>query len=83
MSSLKSGLSCLALLHLSESVPDALHVRFWHKADIPCAPHMSAFGGKADIRVDAPLPKPIRMRLLAFPIIAVVAVLTAKVRRQE
>ena len=25
------------------------NVRFWHKADIPSALHMSAFGGKADI----------------------------------
>ena len=24
-------------------------VRYWHKADIPFAPHMSAFGGKADM----------------------------------
>jgi hypothetical protein len=26
-------------------------VRFWHKADIACALHMSAFEGKADIKV--------------------------------
>ena len=25
------------------------YVRFWPKADIPFAPHMSAFGGKADM----------------------------------
>ena len=24
-------------------------VRYWHKADIACALHMSAFGGKADM----------------------------------
>ena len=24
-------------------------VRYWHKADMASAPHMSAFGGKADI----------------------------------
>jgi hypothetical protein len=30
--SLRSGLSCLALLHSSET--PALHVRYWHKADI-------------------------------------------------
>jgi len=24
-------------------------VRFWPKADVPSAPHMSAFGGKADM----------------------------------
>ena len=24
-------------------------VRYWHKADIPIAPHMSAIGGKADM----------------------------------
>ena len=27
----------------------ALNVRYWHKADMPVAPHMSAFGGKADM----------------------------------
>ena len=26
-----------------------LNVRYWHKADIPSAPHMSAFEGQADI----------------------------------
>ena len=25
------------------------NVRYWHKADMGCAPHMSAFGGKADM----------------------------------
>ena len=25
------------------------NVRYWHKADMPSAPHMSAFGGKADM----------------------------------
>ena len=24
------------------------NVRYWHKTDMPCALHMSAFGGKAD-----------------------------------
>jgi hypothetical protein len=27
----------------------AADTKYWHKADIPGAPHMSAFGGKADI----------------------------------
>ena len=27
-----------------------LNVRYWHLADMPSAPHMSAIGGKADMR---------------------------------
>ena len=27
----------------------ARNVRYWHKADMPVALHMSAFGGKADM----------------------------------
>ena len=27
----------------------AFHVRYWHLADMPVAPHMSAIGGKADM----------------------------------
>ena len=27
----------------------SMDVRYWHKADIASAPHMSAFGGKADM----------------------------------
>ena len=36
--------NCLLQLALTD-------VRYWHKADIPSAPHMSAFGGKADIAI--------------------------------
>jgi hypothetical protein len=37
------------LIRCSHGRASLQYVRFWHKADIPCAYPMSAFGGKADI----------------------------------
>ena len=45
--------------------------------------HMSAFGGKADIAVGRVSSETHPDALLAFPIVAVVGVLTVKVWQQE
>ena len=38
-----------ALLGLVERSNEGRNVRYWHKADMRSALHMSAFGGKADM----------------------------------
>ena len=57
----KTWLSWKVLQLFLESSPVSMlcstgisNVRYWHKADMPSALHMSAFGGKADIGPRSP-----------------------------